>query len=154
LEGVPYITGTALENLAKVMHNNSTFRDITVKVTYSTGAPIQGATVNLLKMVNGVAQQINSGQTDASGSMVFTNLTMNKKYKVVVIKSNVDFNGAVTGMQSKVKFGNTVPVTPAVKLASNTTINVQQGTPATNGPVGKEWKGDNGSRPTITITTP
>jgi hypothetical protein len=155
-EGVPYIPEQALEGLAANMHV-VTGTSITVNVAYaaaSPGAPIPGATVNLLmKQPSGWAQ-IGSGTTDSSGRKVFTPLTLGKKYKVVVIKSNVDFNGSKAGKQKQVAFGNTVPKTLPIKLISDTTINVQQGTPATNGPVGKEWKGDNGSAPTITITTP
>jgi hypothetical protein len=155
LEGVPYINGIALESLANGMHTRVGTYDITVNVAYaaqSPGPPIPGATVNLwMKKPSGWAQ-INSGTTDSSGSKVFTGLTQNKKYKVVVIKSTVDFNGALAGKQSKVAFGNTAPVTVPIKLIDDTTINVQQGTPATNGTKG--WNGNNGLRPTITITIP
>ena len=146
------MTGTALENAANGMHSRvGTSGNITVNVTYaaaSPGVPIPGAKVNLwMKKVIGWTL-IKSGQTDTSGNKIFYNLKLNKKYKVVVVKSGVDFNGAVTGIQTKVKFGNTDPVTAPIKLLSNTTINVGQGTPATNG------SGDNGSRPNITITMP
>jgi len=156
--GVIYLNGLALENLAPTIHLLvwNPF-DITVNVTYAAnraGAPIPGATVNLLKYVGGVWKQIRSGTTNSSGSKVFTDLIPSKKYKVVVIKSTVDFNGAVTGRQSNVTFANTAPVTAPITLISDTTIKVQQGTPATNGPVGYRWKGNNGSRPTITITRP
>jgi hypothetical protein len=118
---------------------------ITVNVKTNNGTPIQEAKVNLwMKKVSGWTQ-IKSGYTDASGNKIFNALKANKKYKVVVNKAGIDFNGAVTGTQSKVKFGNTDPVTAPIKLVANRTINVQQGTPATNG------SGDNGSRPTIVI---
>jgi hypothetical protein len=140
-EGVPYISGTALEAAANGMHTRvGTTGSITVNVTYSTDAPIPGATVNLMMKKPSGWVKINSGTTGSSGSIVFNNLKVNKKYKVVVIKAGVDFNGALTGIQKKVVFGNTVPKTAPIKLVSNTTINVQQG--------------DNGSPPTITITTP
>jgi len=150
LEGVPYITGDALESVAYIMHTGGT--SITVNVTYSTDAPIPGTTVKLLKRTASGWVQILFGMTDSSGRMRFNDLTMNKKYKVVVVNSNVDFNGAVTGKQGKVAFGNTDPKTVPIKLISSATINVQQGTPATNGTKG--WNGDNGSLPTINITTP
>jgi hypothetical protein len=155
-EGVPYINEIGLESAANGMHIRGTgVRDITVNVTYaaaSPGAPIPGATVNLFmkKPIGWV--NINSGTTDSSGSTIFTGLKLNKKYKVVVIKSTVDFNGAVAGKQKKVTFANTDPKTVPIKLISDATINVQQGTPATNG--SKGWNGDNGSLPTITITMP
>jgi hypothetical protein len=150
LEGVPYITRDALESAAYIMHTGGT--SITVNVTYSTDAPMPGATVQLLKKTASGWVQILSGMTDSSGRMRFPNLDMNKKYKVVVVNSSVDFNGAVKGKQKKVAFGNTAPKTTPIKLTSNATINVQQGTPATNGTKG--WNGNNGSLPTITITMP
>jgi hypothetical protein len=140
-EGVPYINGTALESAANGMHTRvGTASAITVNVTYSTDAPIAGARAKLFKRKAGAWVMIKSGLTDASGSKTFSNLRLGKKYKVVVIKSSVDFNGAVTGKQSKVTFGNTDPKTTPIKLASDTTINVKQGAP--------------GSLPTINITMP
>jgi hypothetical protein len=140
----------ALESLAYMMHANGT--SIIVNVTYSTDAPLPGATVKLLKKTASGWVQIQSGMTDSSGRRMFPNLVMNNKYKVVVVNSSVDFNGAVTGKQKNVKFGSTDPKTAPVKLTHSATINVQQGTPATNGTKG--WNGDNGSLPTITITMP
>jgi predicted CXXCH cytochrome family protein len=150
LEGIPYMPKDALESLAYMMHANGT--SIIVNVTYSTDAPLPGATVKLLKKTASGWVQIQSGMTDSSGRRMFPNLVMNNKYKVVVVNSSVDFNGAVTGKQKNVKFGSTDPKTAPVKLTHSATINVQQGTPATNGTKG--WNGDNGSLPTITITMP
>jgi len=151
-DGVVYLPKVALGSAVQGMHLSDwtavTTGQITVNVKTYNGDPIQAAKVNLwMKKVSGWVQ-IKSDYTNASGSTIFDALKLGKKYKVVVIKSGVDFNGAVTGIQTKVKFGNTDPVTAPIKLITNTTINVQQGTPATNG------SGDNGSRPTITITMP
>jgi predicted CXXCH cytochrome family protein len=138
-EGVPYINGAALADLANGMHTRmgGTTGDITANVTYSTDAPVASARVKLFKRKAGVWVMIKSGLTNASGSKTFSNLKLGKKYKIVVIKSGTDFNGAVAGIQSKVTFAMTDPKTVPIKLASDTTINVKQGA--------------SGSLPTITI---
>jgi hypothetical protein len=156
LDRVTYLSKPLLAALASQGMHLADWGGITtcqLKVNVKTydGAPIQVAKVNLwMKKVSGWTL-IKSGYTDASGNKIFDALKASKKYKVVVNKASVDFNGAVASKQSIVKFGNTDPVTAPVKLVADRTINVQQGTPATNGPAGQEWTGDNGSRPTITI---
>jgi PKD repeat protein len=112
--------------------------DIGVSVKNNAGVGVQGATVYLKK--NGI--MVKSGYTDAAGNKTF-NVAQGATYKVIVYKSAIDFDGSVAGKQSK------VPATPFVLTAAQP-VSFQQGTPATNGPVGKEWKGTNGTAPTIT----
>jgi len=113
---------------------------ITVNVKYDGGTPIEGATVYLKQKKEGSAwKQIYYGYTDSSGSKTFANLTTGSiyLYQVVVYKYGVDFNGAKPGKQTKVKFENTDPKTPAFELTGNATIDITQGVP--------------GSPPTIAI---
>jgi hypothetical protein len=129
---------------------------ITVNVTDNSnadgvpGAPIQGATVYLKKNTPSGWVQIKSGYTDASGNSTFGNLASGKDYKVVVYKSGsgvnaFDFDGSLVGKQTKAKSG------VIAALAGNTLVRVVQGDNATNGPSGKEWKGTNGTAPTIMV---
>ncbi len=118
---------------------------ISVNVTDNGAAPVQGASVYLKKQTASGWIQIKSGYTDGTGNKTFTNLADGKNYKVVVYKSSIDFDGSQLGKQPKAKSG-------VITLGADTTVDIQQGTSATNGPAGKEWRGDDGSVPTITVT--
>ncbi len=120
---------------------------ISVNVTDNGAAPVQGARVYLKKKTATGWIQIKYGYTDDTGNKTFNNLKSEKDYKVVVYKSSIDFDGSTLGKQPKAKVPN-----PGFTLNSDTTVDIQQGTSATNGPAGKEWKGDDGSAPTITVT--
>jgi hypothetical protein len=117
---------------------------INVNVYDSNGQPIKGATVYLKKQTPSGWIQIRYGFTDPTGSKTFSDIAENKNYKVVVYKSSIDFDGCKAIKQPNTK-------TAAFILTSDTTVNIQQGTPATNGPSGKPWKGDDGDPPTIAI---
>jgi hypothetical protein len=119
--------------------------DITAHVTDSSGAPIQGATVYLKKKAATGWVQIRYGYTDTSGTKTFADRAGNKDYKVIVYRSSVDFDGSKVGKQATVKSG-------AFTLTADTNVDIRQGTPATDGPISKPWKGDNGTEPAITIT--
>jgi hypothetical protein len=126
---------------------------ITVNVVEDDGTtPIPGATIYLKqKKSGGHWKQIMYGYTDDDGSKIFENLLAgDTEYKVVVYKSSVDFHGNKKGKQSKVKFEHVGE--SAITLDSDKTITVQQGGEATNGPSGKEWKGNDGGAPDIDIT--
>jgi hypothetical protein len=116
--------------------------NVVTTVLNSASAPVQGATVYLKKQVPGGMVQVKMGYTDASGMKTF-NVKTNETYKVVVYKSSIDFNGQVKGKQSKVSSNTFI-------LSGNQAASFQQGAAATNGPVGKEWKGTNGGAPIIT----
>ncbi|HBH62269.1 MAG TPA: hypothetical protein DDX85_11145 [Nitrospiraceae bacterium] len=116
---------------------------ITVHVSGSDGLPISTATVYLKKKTARGWKQIRYGFTDSNGNTVFRNLKENKNYKVVVYKSTIDFDGSTAIKQPKAK-------TAAFTLTADTAVNIQQGTPAANGPSGEPWKGDDGDPPTIT----
>jgi len=125
---------------------------IDVIVMNNAGAGVKGATVNLKKQVTGGFLQVKTGYTDASGVKTFS-VKSGATYKVFVYYSGVkgtgtfakpfDFDGSLAGQQSKAKSG-------AFTLNANQPVSFQQGAAATNGPVGKEWKGTNGTAPIIT----
>jgi hypothetical protein len=120
--------------------------DITVHVTDSNGTPIPKAKVYLKKKTANGWIQTKFGYTDtSSGTIIFADRAGNKDYSVIVYKSAVDFDGSKVGNQDTVKSGS-------FSLTADTTVNIQQGTPATDGPVSKPWKGDNGGPPIINIT--
>ena len=120
---------------------------ISVNVTDNAAAAVQGAAVYLKKKKNGSWVQIKFGYTDASGNKTFDNLAEGKDYKVIVYKSAIDFDGSKLGKQAKARVAN-----PGFTLTSDKTVDIQQGTSATNGPTGKEWKGTNGTAPTVSVT--
>lgn len=126
---------------------------ITVAVKQDGGSAVGGATVYLKrKKGSGDWKQVTYGYTDSAGSKTFTDLIVTDcLYKVVVYKSGFDFNGAVKGTQSKVRFEDVGQAAVTLTADTVTTITVQQGNAATNGPVGYEGKGDNGNPPSITI---
>ena len=126
---------------------------ITVNVVEDDGStPVPGATIYLKQRKSGHNwKQIMYGYTDDDGNKTFENLLAgDTEYKVVVYKSDMDFNGHKKGKQSKVKFEQVGE--SAFTLDSDKTITVQQGDEATNGPSGKEWKGNDGGVPDIDIT--
>ena len=115
---------------------------ITVHVMNNAAAPVAGATVYLKKQqADGSFIQVKYGYTDATGTATFQGGT-GKTFKIVVYKSSMDFDGSVLGKQTKVKTG-------AFVLGADLSFTITQGTAATNGPAGKEWKGDNGGAPSI-----
>ena len=118
--------------------------DIIAHVTDNSGAPIRGATVYLKKKAPSGWIQIRYGYTDALGTKTFADRVGGKDYKVIVYKSAIDFDGSKAGKQATVK-------STAFTLNADAAVNVQQGAPATDGPVGKEWKGDNGDEPLISV---
>jgi 5-hydroxyisourate hydrolase-like protein (transthyretin family) len=127
-----------------VSSDTTTRRSITVNVTDSDNGPIKGVIVNLKKQTPNGWVEIGYGFTDANGSKTFSMLKENKNYQIVVYKSAIDFNGGKAFKQPKVK-------TAAFTLTVDATVNIQQGTPATNGPSAQPWKGDNGDAPSIII---
>ena len=125
--------------------------DIEVIVMDNAGAGIEGAAVFLKKQVTGGFDEIKAGYTDASGLKTFR-VSSRKTYKVAVYYSGVhgtgtfakpfDFDGSVSGRQATVESG-------LFKLNANQAVSFHQGISATDGPVGREWRGTNGTAPII-----
>jgi hypothetical protein len=125
--------------------------DIEVIVMDNASAGVKGGTVYLKKQVTGGFDEIKTGYTDASGMKTFR-VSSGKTYKVVVYYSGVqgtgtfgrpfDFDGSVAGKQKTVESG-------LFTLNANQVVSFHQGISATDGPVGKEWRGTNGTAPII-----
>jgi hypothetical protein len=125
---------------------------ITVNVVEDDDStPVVGATIYLKqKKVGGRWKQIMYGYTDADGEKVFENLLAgDTEYIVAVYKSSMDFYGNKKGKQSKVKMN----LSDAFKLECDRTVTLTQGDEADNGPTSKPWKGNNGSAPTIDVSS-
>lgn len=93
---------------------------IAVTVLTSALAPIPQATVYLKRESASGYIQVKYGYTNASGVATFPNLAELKNYKIVVYKTNVDFDRSLTGKQTKVR-------SDAIYLDADHTVTVTQG---------------------------
>jgi hypothetical protein len=132
----------------KVASTTAVKYTLMVRVRQSDGTTgIPGATVYLKKLSASGYVQVNYNYTNASGNFTFNNLIAGETYKVVVYSSTTDFNGAVAYKQGQVSLD-------PILMDKARIVQFVQGTPATNGPVGRLWAGTNGTAPTISDVTP